>query len=378
MEPLAHYGLSATHGFLSPREIDEITLPPDLEAVEDAAAMLPDYVASGRVRHWLARLPSIDPADFVAQADEAAIGVAMLRYAFLAQAWVWGDAEPTGTLPANLAVPLVMLADRLGLKPIMTYQHYVLDNWFRLDKAAPVALGNLAIDQHFAGGRDESGFILVHVAIEAIAGQALAVAVDLVNAAERDDDALVEALLGRLERALAAINDGLGPMTTACDPHVYFRRVRPYMFGWPGAGLIYDGVAAFGGRPVALRGQTGSQSSIIPAIDAALGVPHGASALSAFLDEMHGYRSPRHRAFIDDLRASTVRTCATRSAPLRDAYNACVTPLADFRTAHLRLAATYISAQAASAGVDGDTGTGGTPFLTYLARHRDDSRAALL
>lgn len=378
MQPLHHYGLSPQHGFLSPREIDTIALPSDLDAVGEAAAMLPDYVASGRERHWLAQLPPIDVASFAAQADEAMVGVALLRYGFLAQAWVWGEPTAIDTLPANLAVPLVTLADRLGLKPIMTYQHYVLDNWFRLDKAGPIALGNLAIDQHFVGGRDESGFILVHVAIEAIAGAAIAIAVDLVNAADRDDDAQVEQLLGRLESALAAINAGLEPMATACDPHVYFHRVRPYMFGWPGAGLIYEGVAAFGGKPVALRGQTGSQSSIVPAIDAALGVPHGASALSAFLDEIHSYRPPRHRAFIDDLRTSRVRDVAGRRPALRDVYNGCLSQLAQFRTAHLRLAATYISAQAATAGIDGETGTGGTPFLTYLARHRDDSRAAFL
>lgn len=378
MQSLAHYGLSASHGFLSPREIDEIALPPDFDAIEDAAAMLPDYIASGRVRHWLARLPTPDVTAFIADADDAEAGAAMLRYGFLAQAWVWGEADPIDRLPTHLAVPLVTLADRLGLKPIMTYQHYVLDNWFRLDKAGDIALGNLAIDQHFAGGRDESGFILVHVAIEAIAGRALEVAVDLVNAADTDDVARVEALLGNLDAALGAINDGLEPMTAACDPHVYFHRVRPYMFGWPGAGLIYDGVAAFGGKPVSLRGQTGSQSSIVPAIDAALGVPHGSSALSAFLDEMHGYRPPRHRTFIEDLRSSRVRELAATSPPLREAYNACLAQLAHFRTAHLRLAATYISAQAAISGGDGETGTGGTPFLTYLARHRDDSRAAFL
>lgn len=378
MHPLEHYGLSATRGFLSAVETDEIALPPDFDAIDDAGAMLPDYLASGRVRHWLGALPLPDMAGFIAGADEAELGAAMLRYAFLAQAYVWGEEAPAERLPAVLAVPLVALADRLGLKPIMTYQHYVLDNWFRLDKAGPVALGNLAIDQHFAGGRDESGFILVHVAIEGAAGAALDAAVALANAAQAEDANAAEAGLGALHAALATMNAGLTPMEQACDPYVYFHRVRPYMFGWPGAGLIYDGVAAFGGRPVPLRGQTGSQSSIVPAVDAVLGVPHGASALSSFLDEIHSYRPPRHRTFIEDLRRMPVRALAARDAATRDAYNGCLELLARFRDAHLALAARYIALPAASAGKEGETGTGGTPFLTYLAQHRDDSRAVFL
>ncbi|MBX9797807.1 indoleamine 2,3-dioxygenase, partial [Sphingomonas sp.] len=375
MQPLDAYGLSARHGFLSPVEADAIALPPDFDAVDDAGAMLPDYLASGRVRHWLAALPLPDLPGFVAGAAEAELNAAMLRYAFLAQAWVWGEETPVDRLPACLAVPLATLADRLGLKPIMTYQHYVLDNWFRLDKAGEIALGNLAIDQHFAGGRDESGFILVHVAIEATAGAVLAACVALAEAARDDDAPAAEAGLAALHAALVALNAGLAPMAGACDPYVYFHRVRPYMFGWPGAGLIYEGVAAFGGRPVPLRGQTGSQSSIVPAVDAVLGVPHGASALSAFLDEIHAYRPPRHRAFIDDLRRHALRPLAAREGGLREAYNGCLEQLARFRDAHLALAARYIALPAAAAGKEGETGTGGTPFLTYLAQHRDDSRA---
>lgn len=379
MHDLAHYGLSAGHGFLSPYEVDAVLLPAEFAAIEDAAAMLPDYLASGRVRHWLGRLPQIDCAVLTDAGDAPALRTAMLRFAFLAQAWVWGEADPVDRLPAPLAVPLAALADALGVPPIMTYQHYVLDNWYRLDKAGAIALGNLAIDQHFAGGTDESGFILVHVAIEARAGAALASATGAVAAAAAGDDAALLTALGGLLGAIETMNAGLDPMASACDPHVYYHRVRPYMFGWPGAGLIYEGVERLAGRPVALRGQTGSQSGIVPALDAALGVPHPASGLGAFLTEIHGYRAPAHRAFIDDLQGSTVRAAAAAGGgALRDAYNGCLEQLARFRHRHLELAARYIAVPAAAAGKDGGTGTGGTPFLTYLAQHRDDSRAAFL
>lgn len=61
-----------------------------------------------------------------------------------------------------------------------------------------------------------------------------------------------------------------------CDPAVYYARVRLPMSGWRGnprlpAGLLYEGVAP---EPLQLYGETGAQSSVVAAIDAALGVEH--------------------------------------------------------------------------------------------------------
>jgi indoleamine 2,3-dioxygenase len=57
-------------------------------------------------------------------------------------------------------------------------------------------------------------------------------------------------------------------------------------------------------RPQAFRGQTGSQSSIVPAMDALLSVGHAADPLRSFLDELHAYRPPAHRRLIEDIRAA--------------------------------------------------------------------------
>src|SRR6185503_5032213 len=123
-------------------------------------------------------------------------------------------------------------------------------------------------------------------------------------------------------------------------PYIYFHRVRPYIHGWKdnpalGAGLIYEGVAETGGKPQAFRGQTGSQSSIVPSMDALLGIGHGQDPLRVFLDELHIYRPPAHRKFIDAVRASSqLRAFIQKSGnkTLRDLYNDCVTKLARFRT----------------------------------------------
>ena len=49
---------------------------------------------------------------------------------------------------------------------------------------------------------------------------------------------------------------------------------------------------------------------------------------------------------------------------------------ARFRTVHLDYAARYISRQESDdAGNDPNIGTGGTPFMAYLTKHRDENRA---
>jgi indoleamine 2,3-dioxygenase len=387
IQPLSAYDMSPTRGFLSSFELDEVPLPSDFDAVVEAADMLSGLLTSGRVRRFLAELPAPPAESFAREADEVEVRAAMVRYSFLVQAYVWGEAEAPASLPANLAVPMVAIADRLGQAPLLPYSAYVLDNWSRIDKAGPVALDNIYMVQNFLGGADENWFVLVHVAIEAEAGRALELATGLVAAADAGDGAAVERLLTDMNAVWDRINAIFDRMPERCDPYIYFHRVRPYIHGWKnnpalGDGLIYEGVDRFGGRPQAFRGQTGSQSSIVPAMDALFGVSHENDPLREFLEELHQYRPVPHRRFIEDLgAASRLRAFVAASGDMatRDAFNACVEQVARFRTRHLEYAASYINRQASAAsGNDTEVGTGGTPFMRYLKKHRDENRAQLV
>lgn len=384
---LSDYGLSRTRGFLSHYEIDEIALPSLFDEVKQVAADLPGLLTSGRVRHWLEQLADPGLEDWAREAAEEEVRTAMVHYSFLIQAYVWGQPEPPAHMPANLARPIVAVADRLGQAPLLPYSAYVLDNWARLDKAGPIALENMRMVQPFLGGGDESWFVMVHVAIEAEAGVLLDNATRLAAVSQTGDTAEAERLLVEMDAAWERIYAHFGRMPERCDPYIYFHRVRPYIHGWAnnpalGGGLVYEGVEKFGGKPQGFRGQTGSQSSIVPSMDALFQVRHSDDPLKHFLDELHHYRPVPHRRFIEDLGAqSTLREFVVQagSQSLKDAFNACLEQTARFRTRHLEYAASYINKQAGSIpGNDPDVGTGGTPFMRYLKKHRDENRAQLV
>ena len=383
LHDLSHYGLSGERGFLSAHEIDDVELPAAFAPVQAAADRLSAMMTTGNIRNFLKDMPLPDIEAFVASAAKPQLVTAMVLYSFLVQAYVWGEDAPPTSLPANLAVPIEALTRANGQPPLMPYSAYVLDNWYRFDKSGPITLENIGMKQNFFGGMDENWFVLVHVAIEAEAGRALELAVDLVRSAEAGDAAAVEAQLTEMNEVWDRVNTHFDRMTERCDPYIYFNRVRPYIHGWKNnpampEGLIYEGVDAFEGKPQAFRGQTGSQSSIVPAMDGLFQVVHQSDPLREFLEELHAYRPADHRRFIEDVAASSsLRDFAKgQTDSLKAAFNACVEQVARFRTRHLEYAASYINKQASSsAGNDSDVGTGGTPFMKYLKKHRDENRA---
>ena len=381
------YDMSAERGYLCQFNAEDIKLTGELAQARDVAMRLPQILPTGRVRHILTEsLPRIDMNQALETCSDAQARRLMAHYSFMVQSYVWGEPEAPTILPQCLAMPMVAIADHLGQQPLLPYSSYVLDNWGRFDQDGPINLDNIYMLQHFLGGQDEAWFVLIHVAIEAQAGAALALMGPIVDCVDNDDLAGAQKHLETMAGVWAKINAIFDRMPERCDPYVYFERVRPYIHGWrdnPALpnGIIYEGTR-FGSEAQAFRGQTGSQSSIVPAMDALLGVGHAADPLKAFLDQLHIYRPTDHRRFIDDVRAqSRLRGFVEQSAHkgLSEAYNANVQAISDFRTRHLEYAASYINKQGKSAaGNDTDVGTGGTPFMKYLKKHRDETKANLI
>ncbi|GAB5455658.1 MAG: hypothetical protein Hens2KO_18870 [Henriciella sp.] len=383
---LSDYDMSAERGFLCRHDATEVALSGDLAVIRDVAMSLPDLIPTGRVRTLLTeRLPLLDlPLDTMSDAEAR---MCMVHYSFMVQAFVWGEPKAPHTLPANLAVPMVALAEHLGQQPLLPYSGYVLDNWGLIDPSRPIDLDNIYMIQNFLNGQDENWFVLIHVAIEAAAGKALAAFGPAIEASDAGDVATTRRVLEGIGETWKAINAIFDRMPERCDPYIYFERVRPYIHGWKDNpalpdGIIYEGVEKYGTKAQAFRGQTGSQSSIVPAMDALMGVGHATDPLREFLDQLHIYRPPAHRRFIEDTRkASHLRAFVegANDRGLTEAYNTIIQAIADFRTRHLEYAASYINKQQrAASGNDTEVGTGGTPFMRYLKKHRDETSARLI
>jgi indoleamine 2,3-dioxygenase len=375
---LEAFDITPARGFL-PADDPLRQLPPTFAPWEDLAAELPKLLMTQHLRRAVERLPTLDATLLSPGAPSER---AMMLLSFIGHAYVWGNARATDRIPAVLAVPWHQLSRRLGRPPVLSYASYALHNWRRIEPTGPVALGNIALLQNFWGGADEEWFILVHVDIEAKAAPALASIGRSQQAVLRDDAAELTHSLGTIGQALESMYATLCRMPEFCDPYIYFNRVRPYIHGWKNhpalpLGLIYEGVEEHAGRPQQFRGETGAQSSIVPAMDALLGIAHAHDPLRAYLMEMRQYMPPRHRAFVEAVEqgpAARDYVLARDDRALREAYDGCINFVERFRAKHLEYAAKYIHQQRPRAsGNPSEVGTGGTPFMPYLKKHLDET-----
>ena len=189
-------------------------------------------------------------------------------------------------------------------------------------------------------------------------------------------------LLKRIIISMKKVNEIFARMPEKCDPYIYYHRVRPFIFGTKDNpdlknGLIYKG--EFESKPQFFRGETGAQSSIIPSLDGALQITHTKDHLRHYLNEMREYMPPKHREFMEVLeKNSQIKKIIKGSKKLTSLYNDCLEEIRAFRAMHLEYAGTYIFKQAQiknpfGRGGSTITGTGGTPFMAYLKKHRDET-----
>jgi indoleamine 2,3-dioxygenase len=374
------YGLSASRGFLPHH--DPIHKLPKAEFVawEHVAQNLPKFLSGLSVRKTVNSLPEF-PVTLLSSDSE--LKRAMVILSFIGHAYVFGERPVVDRIPAVLAKPWYEVAKKMGRPPVLSYESYALDNWQRIDPQGPIEMGNIALLQNFLGGIDEEWFVIVHVDIEAKAAGALHAIARGREAVTKGDVTGLTAALVDMAGSLDAMYQALCRMVEHCDPFIYFHRVRPYIHGWKNNpalpnGLVYEGVDEYGGVGQFFRGETGAQSGIIPSCDGFLGVGHKDDPLKAYLMEMRLYMPPQHKWFLEATEAGPSTRdfvlANPNEAALSGAYTTCVEWVEKFRTKHLEYAVSYIANQAQRDPANpSQVGTGGTPFVQYLTKHRDET-----
>ena len=356
-----------------------------LKLIGDIAAHLPKLLLTGQVQKTIKDLNvnALSVNSIIKDGDIREVKLAMAHLSFISHAYIWGGKNPEKILPEAIAKPWVKLANKLERPPILSYGSYCLDNWYRVDSKEDISLQNVGLITNFLGGVDEDWFVTIHVCIENAASKA-------VNAATKlsylNEDNSINDYLANLKDIVASlkeVNNIFSRMPEKCDPYIYYHRVRPFIFGTKDnpdlkKGLIYEG--QFNNKPQFFRGETGAQSSIMPFLDGALGIYHTKDHLRHYLNEMRDYMPPEHRKMIEDVESrSNAKTYIQQSKRLVNEYNKCLEEIRKFRALHLEFAATYIHQQSQiknpfGRGGSTITGTGGTPFMKYLKKHRDETQ----
>ncbi len=371
---LADYQVSPVTGFLPEKPLKN--LDSNNAAWETVLRQTPKLLLTGRYEEFLEKLLPYQ----INSSDIAHLERDMRVLSYLTHTYVWGKKQVPTQLPAYLSKPFVAVAEKLGRPPILSYPSYCLFNWQRIDESQPPHIGNLLMTENFLGGADEDWFILIHVEIEAKAARALKAIPQIIESADNKDITGVIDGLKEVIGSLQDINKTMNRMPDYCDPYIYYTRVRPYIFGTKNnpampEGLKYEG--CFEGKGQFFRGETGAQSAIVPTIDGLLGIQHENDMLKEYLIEMRQYMVQGHRKFIEKVEnEAKVRSLVksnVENAALQTAYSQCFDELHRFRSKHLEYAANYIAKQSAQSNNSTEIGTGGTPFMRYLAKHRDET-----
>ena len=358
-------------GFI-PNEICE-KLPSGFDDIEKLASDLSKVLANEQI---VVRVDQLESDKDISKLNSSELERAMLLYSYIAHAYIWGKKEVENIIPAQLSLTWFAISEKLERPPILSYASYALNNWKILDETKPFDLENIVIMQNFLGGVDEDWFIMIHVAIEHEAKELLSNLKSYFL-----DEKLDQSYLHKSLESIKKINSIMNRMPEKCDPFIYYNRVRPYIFGWKNnpatpEGVIYEGVEQFAEEPQLFRGETGAQSSIVPALDALLGVTHSDDPLRAYLDEMRLYMPKEHRELLNGLDKWSEKNRSKLNIDEESAkvINNLIKEVHIFRNKHLEYARVYIYEQSLTNNSNSNiVGTGGTPFMKYLDKHLQET-----
>lgn len=265
-------------------------------------------------------------------------------------------------LPRNLAMPWHYSAQVLGINPILTHAAVDLYNWKLINPNGDIELDNLRCIHTMTGTMDEEWFFLSMTAIEK---KGIIILENIFQCANNiiDKKSIINELKN-ISDTLIEITKIVNRMYEKCKPEVFYNVLRPYLAGWDNKdsfpnGIIFEGVSEEGFRHV---GGSAAQSSLIPCIDAFLGINHKDS----YFEKIKMHMPEKHRNLINFIKSNAnIKEYISLSTDIEEKqlYKEVIHQLTNFRKAHFGLVKDYILAFTKDKNV---RGTGGTKLEKFL------------
>ena len=237
--------------------------------------------------------------------------------------------KPRQHLPKCIAIPLYQLCKDMNCPPIIRHCHLVLNNWRLLfpettdfnqrHKVDDIALNNL-----FLGGIDESWFFMIGFGIESHSGSTLTSILSIQEYVQmiRNNNNGIDGVVDNIKHHLLQISVHIDAMSDLLlryyeklDGHIFYRRVRIFLtgceskedfpFGVELRGVDESEIALIGTEKIKNRdsnylclrynGASAAQSAVFPVLDNFLSVDQ---SQDEFLKHMALYIPFEHRQFI--------------------------------------------------------------------------------
>jgi len=400
-------GLSPHGGFLPP-EIPLTSLPGPLARYVDICRELPRHyhAPDAHVRPWLGDHLSGGGPDEIEQASaltEPQCHLLMTVLGLLAHAYRWDSSPPRPEerqrtsleLPDRLATLWWHVSRRLRVPCVGSLYHFVLSNWRLRSRPeggryanGELAGENLELAFHYLlppADREERALFISIVESEARGAEALRAIVALLSAAAREDVHQTTYLLDKLRTEIGAISHVFA--TAIRKQHLksdtFLTLIQPtHVWGLPEPrprslqATDASGSSESPGTRL-LDGASGSQTPIMQAIDAILGLQRRSHTGQLIL-KGRAYLLSEHRRFlgvIDDA-SQVLRGFVERAAwpPLTELFNECVQSVQRWRKMHQKRGALYLRGETAGAasGYASVGGTVGAEAAADPARHFEE------
>jgi indoleamine 2,3-dioxygenase len=126
------------------------------------------------------------------------------------------------------------LADRIGCYPFLEYAHsYVLQNYKLIDPKGAMNFENMTVTRMFEGSKDEPGFILTHVIMDAFTGKIVTHSQEALEALGAGNRKAFTEALKNVEDTMQIINNNFEQMWYNSKPTSY-NNIRTFILGVKG------------------------------------------------------------------------------------------------------------------------------------------------